>query len=56
MTSDPKDDDPTRRQAIRAQIDENLRRVYAAALNEEVPDRFKQLLEQLKAGDKAGGT
>ena len=64
MTSEHKDDDPARRQAIRSQIDENLRRVYTAALNEEVPDRFKQLLDQLRAagapgspsGDKGGGT
>jgi len=34
---------------IRAQIDENLKRVYDEALDEKVPDRFKQLLEQLKA-------
>jgi hemerythrin-like domain-containing protein len=33
---------------VKAQIDENLRRVYEDALNEEVPDRFKQLLEQLR--------
>jgi len=36
------------------QINENLRRVYEEALNEEVPDRFKLLLDQLRAkeGDK----
>lgn len=37
------------KEAIRAQIDENLKRVYQSALEESVPDRFKQLLEQLKA-------
>ena len=34
---------------IKAQIDENLKRVYQSALVEEVPDRFKLLLQQLKA-------
>jgi hypothetical protein len=32
-----------------AQIDENLKRVYQSNLTDDVPDRFKQLLEQLKA-------
>lgn len=47
-------DDPTKRRAIREQIDENLKRVYAAALNEELPDRFRDLLAQLKAGEGSG--
>lgn len=34
--------------AVTREIDENLRRVYQAALAEEVPDRFKQLLAQLR--------
>jgi hypothetical protein len=42
------------RQAIREQIDENLKRVYAAALNEELPDRFRELLAQLKARGASG--
>ena len=33
---------------IRAQIDENLKRVYVEALVAEVPDRFKELLAQLR--------
>lgn len=41
--------DPASRSALRAQIDDNLRKVYQAALTEEVPDRFKELLNQLKA-------
>lgn len=40
---------PANRAALRAQIDDNLKKVYEAALTEEVPDRFKELLEQLKA-------
>ena len=30
------------------EIDENLKRVYATTLNEAVPDRFAQLLAQLR--------
>lgn len=30
------------------QIDENLRRVYADAAQEPIPDRFAKLLEQLR--------
>lgn len=39
------------------QIDENLRRVYDEALNEELPDRFKDLLARLKSstGDTTHG-
>lgn len=35
------------------QIDENLRRVYSDAANEPVPDRFAQLLEQLRQKEEA---
>lgn len=34
---------------LRQDINENLKRVFNEALEEEVPDRFKQLLAQLKA-------
>jgi Anti-sigma factor NepR len=56
MTTDKEDDAP-KRQAIRAQIDENLKRVYTATLNEDLPDRFRDLLAQLKekSGDGKGG-
>jgi hypothetical protein len=33
---------------LKAQIDENLKRVYQEALEESVPDRFKDLIEQLR--------
>ena len=33
---------------LRAQIDENLKRVYDEALVAEVPDRFKELLAKLR--------
>jgi len=50
------EDDTPKRQAIRAQIDENLKRVYAQALSEELPDRFKDLLAQLKSGSLPAGS
>jgi hypothetical protein len=53
MTKEKEEDSP-KRQAIRAQIDENLKRVYTTALNEELPDRFRDLLAQLKAKDSPG--
>ena len=33
---------------LQAQIDENLKRVYQEELKEEVPDRFLDLLQQLR--------
>jgi hypothetical protein len=39
---------PADRSALARDIDENLKRVYTAQLQEEVPDRFKQLLAQLR--------
>ena len=44
----PADDDDRARV-----IDENLKRVYQEALEEGVPDRFKDLLNQLKQQDAA---
>jgi hypothetical protein len=37
------------------QIDENLRRVYAQAVEEEVPDRFLRLLDELRKKDRDKG-
>jgi hypothetical protein len=37
-------------------IDENLRKVYESVLQEDVPDRFAKLLDQLKAGEDAAGS
>jgi predicted house-cleaning noncanonical NTP pyrophosphatase (MazG superfamily) len=34
--------------ALHQQIDENLKRVYQESLEEEVPDRFRLLLEELR--------
>ena len=33
-------------------INESLRRVYQGMVDEEVPDRFKSLLDQLRAKDQ----
>lgn len=37
------------RQALKQTIEENLRKVYQDLLQEEVPDRFKALLAQLRS-------
>ncbi len=48
------DTTPDKRSAdLRAEIDENLKRVYQAALDEAVPDRFTKLIEQLRQRDLA---
>lgn len=39
--------------AIYTQIDQNLKRVYDEALEQELPDRFAELLSQLR--EKAQG-
>jgi len=39
---------------VRRQIDENLKRVYREKVEEDLPDRFKLLLEQLKLQDQSG--
>lgn len=41
------------RPILRRDIDENLKKVFEDALDTQVPDRFKDLLAQLKA--KEGG-
>lgn len=50
MMSKGKDND--RDAMLQRQIDENLKRVYQQALEEKVPDRLLQLLEQLKRQDQ----
>lgn len=50
MMSKGKDDE--RDAMLQRQIDENLKRVYQQALEEKVPDRLLQLLEQLKRQDQ----
>lgn len=40
----------------RTSLEDNLRKVYQDVLNEEIPDRFKALLDQLRTNQKADGT
>jgi hypothetical protein len=47
-SSGPEDNKPT----VERQIDENLRRVYQQMVDESVPDKFMQLLQQLKEQDR----
>lgn len=37
-------------------IDENLKRVYAETLDEGIPERFLDLLSQLKQQDNTGSS
>lgn len=40
----------------RKQIDDNLRRVFQEKVEEEIPDRFKDLLAQLQEQDAKKGS
>ncbi len=44
--------DDQKKSRLTEQIDENLKRVYDEILKEQVPDRFKQLLAQLKEKER----
>lgn len=35
-------------EGLKGRIDENLKRVYQETLEEDIPDRFRDLLEQLR--------
>ena len=37
--------------SVDRQIDENLRKVYQKTIDEQLPDRFTELLKQLKDQD-----
>jgi hypothetical protein len=39
---------------LEQQVEENLRRVYKARAEEPVPDRFVELLKQLRAQEENG--
>lgn len=39
---------------LRRQIDENLRRVFQAQVEEDVPDRFTDLINRLRQQDTEG--
>lgn len=36
------------KQTLKSSIEENLRKVYQEMMDEDVPDRFKQLLAELR--------
>lgn len=38
---------------LERQIEENLRKVYQKTVDEDVPDRFTELLKQLKEQDES---
>ncbi|TMV77294.1 transcriptional regulator [Thioclava sp. BHET1] len=42
-----------KRTSLRKQIDENLKRAYEEELHREVPDRFTDLLDQLRKKEGA---
>jgi hypothetical protein len=46
MANSEKDDKEAKSHKL---IEENLKRVYDETLNEDIPDRFKDLLARLKA-------
>ncbi len=43
-------------EGLRRQIDENLRRVFQAQVEEDVPDRFTDLLNRLRQQDAGDGS
>ena len=49
------EDDQEPQAQVAAQIDENLKRVYAEVSEGDVPDRFRDLLARLKAQDTEQG-
>ena len=44
----------SKKSSVDRQIDENLKRVYDDAMKDELPDRFMDLIAQLKAKEGAG--
>ncbi|QFU10210.1 hypothetical protein PARPLA_00225 [Rhodobacteraceae bacterium THAF1] len=44
--------DEKKTSSVMRQIDENLRRVYMDQQDDDIPDRFKSLLQKLKEQDK----
>lgn len=45
----------SRKSQIEQEIDENLRRVYQQMIDLDVPDRFTQLLDQLRQQEQDRG-
>ena len=55
MDMAPDMDDEKDKPDLRTKIDENLRWVYQTLLHEEVPDRFKLLLDRLRGTQNGEG-
>ncbi len=49
-------DDTKNEKGTNALIEQNLRRLYQQTLEEELPDRFKTLLRDLKASETKAGS
>ncbi len=43
--------DDKERARLKATIDENLKKVYQETLDEEIPDKFRELLAKLRQKD-----
>lgn len=56
MSDDTKlsSDDPSLRPHLQAKLGEKLKEAYADVVNEPVPDRFLELLNQLEASSSKG--
>ena len=44
--------DDTKKSQLERQVEENLRRVYRSVAEEPVPDRFTELLKQLRGQEE----
>jgi Anti-sigma factor NepR len=47
--------DDSKKNPLEKQVEENLRRVYRAKAEEPIPDRFVELLKQLRDLEENGG-
>ncbi len=50
------EDNNQKKQRFEALVDDNLKRLYSDLVQEELPDRFKDLLSQLKEQDAQGSS
>lgn len=53
MTTDSDDEKPGLDNETQAQLGKKLKEAYSEVINEPVPDRFKNLLDQLAAGNNS---
>ncbi|CUH75629.1 hypothetical protein SAMN04488093_101344 [Tropicibacter naphthalenivorans] len=45
-----------KRSRLQSEIDENLKRAFEEVVNQDVPDRFTRLLDQLRAQEASGAS